>query len=288
MKKALTVLIMALMAAVLTVSCDDNKATEREEKTCTVTFNTGDQGSEVPSLTVKYGETAKEPENEPEREGFSFSGWFTSEKGRTEFDFSRRITEDTVIYAAWKKVYKIGDTGPAGGIIFYDAGRRFDSTYKDKDGNVVTFTWRYLEAAPTDSIEKLQCGPLTDSNSGKAVGTGKSNTVELMKGGLNKHYHYKYQALNACLDYVSNGYSDWFMPSIGELKLMYENLKTKGIGIWKTGEDDSYWSSTIGYRSDGCADATVLYLDFRDGSEGSRNRSSFDDHLWVRPIRAFL
>ena len=40
-------------------------------------------------------------------------------------------------HAQENRVYKIGDTGPAGGIIFYDKGDNSDS-------------WQYLEAAPPE------------------------------------------------------------------------------------------------------------------------------------------
>jgi hypothetical protein len=40
--------------------------------------------------------------------------------------------------------------GPAGGWVFYDAGKDITSTYTDMNGNTKTYTWRYLEAAPED------------------------------------------------------------------------------------------------------------------------------------------
>jgi hypothetical protein len=61
--------------------------------------------------------------------------------------------------------YKIGDTGPAGGIIFYDK-------------KVFTNGWRYLEAIPAEMEFTAQWGTeRTDVQKLEtAVGTGKSNT----------------------------------------------------------------------------------------------------------------
>ena len=39
----------------------------------------------------------------------------------------------------------------------------------------------------------------------------------------------------------STTYTDWFLPSIGELKLMYDNLIITGVGGFA---NDTYWSSS--------------------------------------------
>ena len=49
-----------------------------------------------------------------------------------------------------EKEYTIGDTGPAGGIIFYDKGNKTDG-------------WRYLEAAPAD-LKLVNGVPTVDEN----------------------------------------------------------------------------------------------------------------------------
>jgi len=79
-------------------------------------------------------------------------------------------TNTTTSQTTTTATYKIGDTGPAGGIIFYDKGNT-------RDG------WRYLEAAPA-STEKMAL--LTSSNNndvigGRKVGDGKENTNKFMK-----------------------------------------------------------------------------------------------------------
>ena len=48
--------------------------------------------------------------------------------------------------------YKIGDVGPGGGVVFYDAGKTVTSSYLDSSGSEVKYTWRYLEVSPELSI----------------------------------------------------------------------------------------------------------------------------------------
>lgn len=49
------------------------------------------------------------------------------------------------------------------------------------------------------------------------------------------------EAQNGCDELILNGYSDWRLPTIEELNLMYVNLQQKGIGGFYNA---NYWSST--------------------------------------------
>jgi hypothetical protein len=49
-------------------------------------------------------------------------------------------------------------------------------------------------------------------------------------------------AKTACDELILNGYSDWYLPSKDELKLLYENLKKMAIGEFTKGA--AYWSNT--------------------------------------------
>jgi hypothetical protein len=125
------------------------------------------------------------------------------------------------------KVYKIGDIGPAGGWIFYDKGSFSDG-------------WRYLEAAPRDAGGSIAWGLYGKDVAGteKAVGSGRRNT-QLILEALRRAGETG-RAAQICAAFEAGGFKDWFLPSKGELDLMYKNLKTRDLGNFQ----NWYWSSS--------------------------------------------
>ena len=121
---------------------------------------------------------------------------------------------------------QVGDIGPGGGRIFYTAQTRQ--------------SWgRYLEAAPVDLAGTYAwCDATSQDTLGArdtAIGSGQSNTSAidaLCTSG----------AAQAAADYVVNGKSDWYLPSLDELQTMYN--KRAAIGGFTATSEISYWSST--------------------------------------------
>jgi len=160
--------------------------------------------------------------------------------------------------------YKIGDKGPAGGLIFYDKG--------NNNGG-----WRYLEAAPVDINRQLQATSeeiKTEDWSERAVGKGKSNTEAIMKEAANRGGGFGWAA-QACDAYTLNGFSDWFLPSRDELHYMYGNLHMNGLGNFK---NEWYWTSTAQNRS---------YTWTENFSNGSQDSDRYYYSFRARPIRQF-
>lgn len=62
-------------------------------------------GTGATSAAVKSGETLTKP-TDPKKDGFDFAGWYSDEKLQTAFDFSKKITGETTLYAKWEKVTK--------------------------------------------------------------------------------------------------------------------------------------------------------------------------------------
>ena len=101
--------------------------------------------------------------------------------------------------------YNIGDTGPGGGIVFYDKG-----IYSDG--------WRYLEAAPSDMGSLLEFDTTyTPITTGQAIGTGKANTATITSTFTDTVA----PAAWACKNATYGGKTDWFLPSKDELYELY-------------------------------------------------------------------
>ncbi|WP_166996842.1 InlB B-repeat-containing protein [Paramicrobacterium fandaimingii] len=65
----------------------------------TVTFDT-QGGSAVAAENVDYGTPVTAPDD-PTRDGYTFTGWFTAADDGTAWDFSANVTEDITLYAQW-------------------------------------------------------------------------------------------------------------------------------------------------------------------------------------------
>lgn len=118
-------------------------------------------------------------------------------------------------------VYVLRETGPAGGLIFYD-----DET--DGVDNIAGF--RYLEVAPATSewtSKAWGCyGTALQGADGTAVGTGIQNTADIINpitGCATAGIAAKL-ADGLSITYSGTSYGDWFLPSKDELNLMWINL----------------------------------------------------------------
>jgi hypothetical protein len=123
-------------------------------------------------------------------------------------------------------VYKVGDTGPAGGYIFYDQGSTMNG-------------WRYMEVAPSDQIAQTSWGGsgvlVGVQNAG--IGAGKPNTAAIVAAVGAGTY-----AAKVCSSYTLKGFSDWFLPSQQELALIATKLHP--LGLDNFGDGVNYWTST--------------------------------------------
>ena len=81
---------------------------EPEKKEFTVTFISGNGASSVDYQIIEEGNTVKIP-NEPEKVGFTFSGWYIDEECTTQFDFDTIIESDIFLYAKWEEINPYAD-----------------------------------------------------------------------------------------------------------------------------------------------------------------------------------
>jgi hypothetical protein len=165
------------------------------------------------------------------------------------------------VWGAWSNMWSfiiawtIGESGPAGGKVFYDKG-----SYSSG--------WRYLEAWATDESSTYQwkTSNTTTGGTSAALGTGAANTAAM--------FGTVHPAADQARTATHGGYSDWFLPSKEELNQMY--IQRSVIGGFAS---DSYWSSS---ERDGYLGAWSQYFD-----NGDQDDSFKDNHLRVRFVRAF-
>ena len=166
----------------------------------------------------------------------------------------------------------VGDTGPGGGTVFYDAGS--------------TQSWgRFLEmACPgwsdgtcggndlTDPRAKWGCSTISISGAmATAIGTGEENTAAIVAGCATAGI-----AAKVANDANVGGQTDWFLPSKDEVSEMYWQ-------IWhaRGGYATSYlWTSSQFYNLKYAAWVQAPYGGARGDQEKTRS-------YFVRPVRAF-
>jgi hypothetical protein len=188
-------------------------------------------------------------------------------------------------------VCKVGDIGPGGGIVFYDAG-------KDE------YWGRYLEMAPKSCEgEQLSWRPAgntktvyTGSGSqsaaelrllAKGLGMGKVNTrvITLALGAGTKPYAAKFAEDSTC-----GGKDDWFLPSKDELDIAFNRLAQNRVAGNDTpvgGFNKGYYWTSTDYNN-----STAWTQYFMDGQQFDRvqtldGNKNPPNPFRVRPIRAF-
>ena len=203
------------------------------------------------------------------------------------------------------EVCKVGMTGPGGGLIFFVD---YDNEYATYDyleaaptdgefGDVYIPTDGVFASSTTTGVwatDAPQCGvpQATDCQTatiytatGVALVTikglhrglfgGKAATTAIVArhnaGVVDKNLY----AAGVADDYVSNGITDWWLPSRNELAKMQENLNEKGVGGFGSGH---YWSSSE-------SDASVAWGQYL--YNGSQVSSAKTGTYYVRPVRAF-
>ena len=154
-----------------------------------------------------------------------------------------------------------------GGIVFY----------MDKSGK------HGLICAKKDLSEACWGGK-SNIHTKKELGSGKDNSQiilteasTVMGGFFGLNRKPLLTAARLCLELNLNGYDDWYLPSIEELKLMYKNLHLNKKGGFK---NSPYWSSTSTCYLFNKAD----YINFFNGDRYEEYRDFSNN---VRPIRAF-
>jgi hypothetical protein len=191
----------------------------------------------------------------------------TGATGATGSGGSGAITQQSVCGAGGTELCKIGMTGPGGGHIFFVD---YNDQYPGFD---------YLEAAPPSCEVSRRWSSSNNDVVGargwaaRAVDQGQENTREILDVFTSDT-----QANNAAwyADSLTCGTkSDWFLGSIGEMRLMYTNLQQAGVGGFSIGD---YWSSS---------EYDANYAWHQDFIYGFQYYNSKGTTRYVRPVREF-
>lgn len=178
----------------------------------------------------------------------------------------------------------VGDIGPAGGVVFYDAGGKQPwGRYLEAApvaGEISGLPWKKLNVddrrRPVYRDTKQRSARVARVMS-KQVGMGAENTKTIVSTYRKGSYAARYAH-----DLVLNGFDDWFLPSANEIDVMFNVLQTSRQPM-DTFAPRFYWSSSE-YDFNNAWTQSM-----RSGQQFDREKwlTSPRDALWVRPIRAF-
>ena len=154
-------------------------------------------------------------------------------------------------------IYNLGDLA-LGGVVFY-----IDCTGQHG-----------LIAALNDTTTNVPygCEGTVTGATGTAIYTGAANTAAILAACPTAGI-----AARCCANYHAGGYTDWYLPSIGELQEMYNKrsiIPNLTYGVF------TYWSSTEG-------SATIASGWFFYGGYQQAVMKSYATQMVVRAIRAF-
>ena len=123
--------------------------------------------------------------------------------------------------------------------------------------------------ADVSSTAQWGCyGSIVSGADGEAIGTGNQNTIDINMAGCSSG-----SAASLCANLVEGGYSDWYLPSLEELKIMF--LNKSAIGGFAAAD---YWSSSE-YNA-----SNAYYVGFNYG--GYDGRYKYYTYR-VRAVRSF-
>ena len=167
------------------------------------------------------------------------------EKGQYRYE----VTENPTTYAA-------GDFVQGGLYTFTDGGFAYISAESDQSTN-----------APWGCK-----GTFIGGLSGQ-IGQGIANTAAIVAGCATAGI-----AARLANDLVLNGFSDWFLPSVGELSEMRVKLHNAGLGNFA---NHTYWTS-FEYDAD-----EAYTINFNNGVTGTHSKGNTSNR-YTRAMRRFL
>ena len=128
----------------------------------------------IDDVEVEHDGVVPEPRH-PEREGFTFEGWYEDETLTTEYDFETRVQGDVTLYAKWtdnRVNYTVSD----------DNGNQIQ--FKDEDEHEFAFFLLDLGKLDEEELSELTGGELTKEVYNEAEAALKESLESKGKGTL--------------------------------------------------------------------------------------------------------
>lgn len=161
-----------------------------------------------------------------------------------------------------QQCYEVGSTGPGGLRVFYDKGN-----YEDG--------WRYLELGPSFSTSiPWGCSNIFSGATSFEVGDGLANTNLVLESFFNDECDSEPRAVYfSYWAYIPNGVSDYFLPSVDELKILFEadsSLRPSSGRYWTSTEVDAVDAYVVDFGAANVEDSAYTYFKVpTNGSQGS-------------------
>ena len=210
----------------------------------------------------------------------SFLSQHTTRNTQDQHGGAQTLKEVSVfIDNAGATVYKVGDTGPGGGTIFYVAPQPFFCGFR----NGFEDHCSYLEVAPTSGVNAWTDARYKwSANTNTEINSDRTNSDYYHRVGMGQVNTRKMIALDSTEGYAAtisaayrgpNNKNDWHLPSKDELELLYAyRFKIEGrqrIEYWSSSSISQFTAQAKSFNENAWF-AQWKYID-----------------MWVRPIRTF-
>jgi hypothetical protein len=122
-------------------------------------------------------------------------------------------------------------------IVFFAANLMAQS----KPTPTVEVDGKKLQVMNLDAKDRVTWGGYTQiGDAARSESDGMANTKAIIATvGNNPDYKNKPYAASLCAGLKANGFEDWYLPSVNELKGLFKSAKAIGFG-----NKNTYWSST--------------------------------------------
>ena len=167
----------------------------------------------------------------------------------TKGQYRYEVTENPATYAA-------GDFVQGGLYTFTDSGYAYITAAMDQSSN-----------APWG------CEGTDIAGTVGSIGTGPANTALIVANCATAGI-----AARLADQLVLNSFSDWFLPSLEELAMMWPELVSDGLGSFA---NHTYWSSTQ------ASDTQAFTVDMNNGNQGTHSKGNTSNR-YTRAMRRFL